>query len=74
MCWLVNVLRDINQSFAFSESPRHRKRWVLAVVLKHISLLEKACSQLPLKTRIVSWAWWHTPLTPALGRQRQADF
>jgi hypothetical protein len=22
----------------------------------------------------VSWAWWCTPLIPALGRQRQADF
>ena len=21
-----------------------------------------------------SWAWWHTPLIPALGRQRQSDF
>jgi hypothetical protein len=21
-----------------------------------------------------SWAWWHTPLIPALGRQSQVDF
>jgi hypothetical protein len=21
----------------------------------------------------LSWAWWHTPITPALGRLRQED-
>jgi hypothetical protein len=24
--------------------------------------------------RILAGLWWHIPLTPALGRQRQADF
>jgi hypothetical protein len=23
---------------------------------------------------LFSWAWWCTPLIPALGRERQADF
>jgi hypothetical protein len=23
---------------------------------------------------IQSWVWWHTPLIPALRRQRQVDF
>jgi hypothetical protein len=26
------------------------------------------------KISLASWAWWCTPLIPALGRQRQADF
>ena len=26
-----------------------------------------------MKTRMLAKLWWHTPLTPALGRQWQAD-
>jgi hypothetical protein len=26
------------------------------------------------KREVWSWVWWLTPLIPALGRQRQADF
>jgi hypothetical protein len=37
------------------------------------SLMTLACVKLTGKTS-QSWAWWRTPLIPALGRQRQADF
>jgi hypothetical protein len=26
------------------------------------------------KNIYLGWTWWHTPLIPALGRQRQVDF
>jgi hypothetical protein len=31
-------------------------------------------SMTTVKMPILSQAWWHTPLIPAIGRQRQADF
>jgi hypothetical protein len=31
--------------------------------------MENTCSK-----ETASWAWWCTPLVPALGRQRQANF
>ena len=26
-----------------------------------------------MKRTVLNWAWWRTPLIPALGRQRQVD-
>jgi hypothetical protein len=30
--------------------------------------------EIVVKSRLGSQAWWHMPLIPALGRQRQEDF
>jgi hypothetical protein len=47
----------------------------------YISMLERetiSASLLKMQNMVKSvfncWAWWRTPLIPALGRQRQADF
>jgi hypothetical protein len=34
-----------------------------------INILERTLAR-----TLVARQWWHTPLIPALGRQRQADF
>jgi hypothetical protein len=38
--------------------------------------MDKRCKRVKTKnkqTKKARW-WWHTPLIPALGRQRQVDF
>jgi hypothetical protein len=35
-------------------------------------ILKKKCNLTKKKKK--SWAWWHTPLIPALRRQKQEDF
>jgi hypothetical protein len=36
--------------------------------------LEKFCKEILFKQLHPAGQWWRTPLIPALGRQRQADF
>jgi hypothetical protein len=42
--------------------------------VRHNSQLTCNCSVTQLRKAVLSRVWWHTPLIPALGRQRQADF
>jgi hypothetical protein len=36
--------------------------------------IHKESIKISIRKEIKNWAWWHTPLIPALGRQRQVDF
>ena len=41
--------------------------------LQHVQLIICACTHTrTINKSLKSWAWWRTPLTPALGKQRQA--
>jgi hypothetical protein len=44
--------------------------------MKKISNKNKSREKIKNKFRGIAWPFWHTPLIPALGRQRQnqADF
>jgi hypothetical protein len=55
---------NISLGLAYSSEILSSVKFFLRVVFK--------CEGL--KTRLLSQAWWRTPLIPALRRQRQADF
>jgi NADH:ubiquinone oxidoreductase subunit E len=41
---------------------------------KILSQLKYQFSNKTKQNKTKSWVWWHTPLIPALRRQRQTDF
>jgi hypothetical protein len=64
--------KEIRQTIAFTIVTNNIKN--LGVTLtKQVKDLHKNKFK-SLKKEIKSRAWWHMPLIPALGRQRQADF
>jgi hypothetical protein len=48
-------------------------RMVVATFTRWLALAAE-CPDSPFKNTVTSQVWWRTPLIPALGRQRQADF
>jgi hypothetical protein len=41
--------------------------------MDHAILLERSKKKIKIKNQELARQWWHSPLIPALGRQRQVD-
>jgi hypothetical protein len=57
--------------------PRWISLWMVipsVSALNFVSISPSMGILFPLLRRIKGQAWWHTPLIPALGKQRQANF
>jgi hypothetical protein len=59
------------QEIAEHSSNRHAK---MEMGKSPGAILQTKSNYMQLKNTKISQAWWHTPLIPALGRQRQVNF
>jgi hypothetical protein len=55
----------------FLRQEKVTEKKIKSSVTKKMDISNHRC---PLRTYISAGQWWHMPLIPALGRQRQEDF